>query len=232
MPAKSTRFGALHPTSVPTPLDPRAARAHGLRCYGWGARKSRGAWKKVIVMQGHNMSDTAKATFGPGWAQTNAVVRYDVSSATWLQGKSQRGDAADSGKPGLVSVRPGDWIILQIDSDSGRPQQASARQSSTLIELSITYLQAYDQNGLLLAECIRGCECAPLVVDTLMPTKRFATLNTTRLQLTQARNCRIRFSNISPPSLTRESHAGRQCTGPALCTKLKIVSLSVAEIRT
>ena len=84
--------------------------------------------------------------------------------------------------------------------------------------MQLTYLQSYEQVGVLRIECVSGCQCATQRLQTLEPS-RLATLNTTLWQVSESRMCTLRLTNVSP----------RDCgevRGP--CTKIKLVALAVA----
>lgn len=73
---------------------------------------------------------------------------------------------------------------------------------------------------MLRLECVGGCSCEPTVIDTLTPDRKFATLDSTAIPVTQSARCRLRLVNVSPAA-----RAG--CKAPP-CTKLKLVALSVS----
>ena len=69
-----------------------------------------------------------------------------------------------------------------------------------------------------MVECHEGCTCKPLTVDTLVPQRRFATLNTAVSgAVSRAARCVLRVSNTSPPP----------ADGVAPRSKVKLVSLAV-----
>ena len=73
---------------------------------------------------------------------------------------------------------------------------------------------------MLRVECILGCACNALNVQTLEPS-RLATLNTTLWHVSEAKECVLRFTNVSPQECARD-----KVRGP--CTKIKLVALAVA----
>jgi hypothetical protein len=186
---------------VPPALDPTLVSAtRGVRCYGWGARATRGAWKSIILRD-------------QGWNLTKEELAYDESSRAWHPLAVKRV------KPGLTSVSPGDVVSLQIDTTLGRHANVSGIQLiGEHAMLQLTYLQSYEQVGVLLLECTSGCYCDPHRIQTLEPS-RLATLNTTLWPVSESRKCTLRLTNASP----RYCASGR---GP--CTKIKLVALAVA----
>ena len=102
--------------------------------------------------------------------------------------------------------------------------------------LQLTYLQSYEQMGVLQLTCLRGCECSTLTIDAMLPSQSLATLNTTITPLTQSRACVLQLVNVArataglwvqgapQPSMCPEK------SPPEPCTKLKVVALSISSI--
>ena len=68
----------------PTPLKHGLDQLEGVRCYGWGARGTRGgAWRSIVGEQ-------------KGWALTEHELMYDATSGTWAPVH----DDAKRAKPG------------------------------------------------------------------------------------------------------------------------------------
>ena len=199
---------AAHRRAQPLPpaLTPGlASSTRGIRCYGWGARATRGSWKSIIL------SDI-------GWNLTREELAYDEIAAAWKPLPIRRF------KPGLTSVSHGDSMTLHIDtslddSDSalGRPSKSYGSGNEHAM-VQLTYLQSYEQVGMLRIECVSGCNCTEQRLQTLEPS-RLATLNTSLWRVSESRKCKLRFTNVSPNSCG----AAR---GP--CTKVKLVALAVA----
>ena len=86
--------------------------------------------------------------------------------------------------------------------------------------VQLTYLQSYEQVGVLRVECVSGCACPTQRLQTLDPS-RLATLNTMLWHVSESRSCTLRLTNVSP----------RHCSAAGVrgpCSKLKLVALAVA----
>ena len=185
---------------TPAALSPGLTSAtRGVRCYGWGARATRGSWGSIIL------SDV-------GFNITKEELAYDETAGGW------RPLAIRRVKPGLTSVDRGDTVSLRIDSTLGEDGGGSGNNAEHSM-VQLTYLQSYEQVGVLRIECLDGCTCSPQRVQLLEPS-RLATLNTTLWRVSESRSCTLRLTNVSP----------RQCMsavrGP--CSKIKLVALAVA----
>ena len=198
VPQKGLRRGV----SAPHALAPGLSSAtRGVRCYGWGARATRGAWPSIIL------SDL-------GFNITKDELAYDETVGGW------RPLAVKRVKPGLTSVDRGDTVSLRIDTtlgDDGGAATVSRDAEHAMVQL--TYLQSYEQVGVLRIECLDGCTCQTQRLQTLEPS-RLATLNTTLWRVSESRTCTLRLTNVSP----RECATGVR--GP--CSKVKLVALAVA----
>lgn len=145
--------------------------------------------------------------------------------------------AKRSKKPGLTSVTPGDAFEVAVDTSLREEEEpagsataadrvieaasplAPAKKAATRFEpvLQVTFLESYEQVGILRITCVRACSCKPLRVDTLKPQRRFATLSTALSgPVTRSSRCVLRVVNDSP-----------QPIGNASRTKVKVVSLAV-----
>ena len=218
--------------ALPPPLSSEVDELRGVRCYGWAGRSvahkggNRGAWPKAVVS---GVAWTGDGLNGSGWALTNVEVMYNGQRWVPLAKRSK--------KPGLTSVTPGDAFEVAVDtslreeaqaaasaakSSSGSVSEPSARHgeaaSTALVPvLQVTYLESYEQVGVLRVTCVRACSCQPLRVDTLEPKRRFATLSTALSgPVTRSPRCVLRVMNESP-----------QPAGNASRTKVKVVSLAV-----
>uniref|UniRef100_A0A7S0P484 Uncharacterized protein n=1 Tax=Calcidiscus leptoporus TaxID=127549 RepID=A0A7S0P484_9EUKA len=204
------------PSTLPPLLSPTADQLHGVRCYGWGARRQ-GRWGQIISERSPSTRAAAAKRGGgggrrlPAWSPTNQEFAFDSRAGEWLP-------TGVHGKPGLTSVSVGDAVRLSIDSTLGDPAATAV--------LQLTYLQSYEQMGVLRVSCLQGCTCAPLTLDALLPAQTLATLNTTMLTLTQSRACRVRLANVArgPPDGCPAK------VPPEPCEKLKIVAASVSSI--
>ena len=101
------RMPSSQPTPEPPPsLSPSLDRIHGVRCYGWGARRT-GRWAMIIVGRSAGRGESGRAS--RGWASTNQEFAYSVAKAAWLP-------TGKYGKPGLTSVAVGDTVALRLDT--------------------------------------------------------------------------------------------------------------------
>ena len=175
--------------------------ARGVRCYGWGARGTRGSWKSIMF---HDQ----------GWNLTREELGYDEISKAWKPLAIKRA------KPGLTSISTGDAMNLKIDTtlDGGSQAVMGLKRSGERAMVQLTYLQSYEQVGVLQMECVSGCQCDAQRIQTLNPG-RLATLNTSLWPVTESRTCTLRFTNISPLLCG---------STPGPCTKIKLVALAVA----
>ena len=227
---------------LPAPLSREVDQLRGVRCYGWAGRSvakkgsNRGAWPKSVVSGVAWAGDGLNSS---GWAFTNVEVMFDGQRWVPLAKRSK--------KPGLTSVTPGDSFEVAVDTslreeaDAASPPTggatgyarqpnhediaaaslvSSSRPSSASVVvpvLQVTFLESYEQVGILRVSCVRACTCAPLHVDTLQPRRRFATLSTALSgPVTRAERCVLRVTNESPAPM-----------GNASRTKVKLVSLAV-----
>ena len=215
---------------LPEPLSEEVDDLRGVRCYGWAGRSvakkggNRGAWPKSVVS---GVAWTGDGLNASGWAFTNVEVAYNGHA--WLP------LAKRSKKPGLTSVTPGDSFLVSVDTSLKEEEgsQAAARvsggnategvdamtspSSSMVPVLQVTYLESYEQVGILHVACAQECTCQPLRIDTLQPRRRFATLSTALSgAVTRSERCILRVSNVSPPPKGNTSR-----------TKVKLVSLAV-----
>ena len=179
----------------------------GVRCYGWGARRTHGQWASTMT-QSHGFNVTSKE------------LAYDASSSRWLEIKSTQT------KPGVTSVASGDSMMLLIDTSMPEANSTTTGSKSQQHRdhpmLQLSYLQSYEQTGVLRIECVSGCTCPTQTVQTLVRT-RLATLNTTMWRASEAKACALRFTNVSP----------RLCDGSSTeehCTKVKVVGLAVGAV--
>ena len=153
----------------------------GVRCYGWGARRTHGQWASTMT-QSHGFNVTSKE------------LAYDASSNRWLEIKSTQT------KPGVTSVASGDSMMLLIDTSMPEANSTTTSKSQQHRDhpmLQLSYLQSYEQTGVLRIECVSGCTCPTQTVQTLVRT-RLATLNTTMWRASEAKACALRFTNVSP----------------------------------
>ena len=119
--------------------------------------------------------------------------------------------AKRSKKPGLTSVTPGDAFLIEVDTMLKEDDQA-------VPVLQLTYLQSYEQVGIVRVGCHSGCKCSRMKVNTLQPKRRFATLNTALSgAVSRSKRCVLRVSNESP----------KPTDGSPPSTKIKLVSLAV-----
>jgi hypothetical protein len=202
---------------LPAPLSKDVDDLHGVRCYGWAGRAvsktskagSRGAWRRSVVEgvrwpAGDGVGEST--SFKRGWALTHAEATYNGSAWVALAKRSK--------KPGLTSVTRGDAFSLAVDTTV--EQTAGGAHTDPVLQL--TFLQSYEHVGIVSLRCVRGCTCDPMTVDTLAPTKRFATLATALSgAVSPAKLCVLRVSNASP----------RPPEGAPPRTKIKLVSLAV-----
>ena len=151
-----------------------------------------------------------------GWNLTREELGYDEISKAW------KPLAVKRAKPGLTSISRGDVMHLSIDTtiDGGSPtpKGKGLKSSSERAMVQLTYLQSYEQVGVLQMECTSGCRCDTQRIQTLNPG-RLATLNTSLWPVSESSSCTLRFTNVSP----------LQCgstRGP--CTKIKLVALAVS----
>ena len=108
--------------------------------------------------------------------------------------------AKRSKKPGLTSVTRGDDFLIEVDTSlsergvahaatsaaagdaaDGKASAAAAAgggEAGAVPVLQLTYLESYEQVGVVTVACHQGCACRNLTVDTLVPSRRFATLST------------------------------------------------------
>ena len=187
--------GQLLPASLAPGL---TSSLRGVRCYGWGARATRGSWQSIMRLE-------------RGWKLTRDELAYDETSKQWQPLAVKRV------KPGLTSVVPGDVVSLQIDTTLDRRQNAVPTTAEQPL-VQLTYLQSYEQVGLLQVNCEHGCTCGQLRIQALEPT-RLATLNTKLLPVSESSECTLRLTNVSP----------RKCgTARGPCTKIKLVALAIA----
>ena len=213
----------------------------GVRCYGSLGRQSVGRWVKVAsggIKQCktagpahsqnfqcfHQVLDSAgrKRNVGgatvtsglpPGWAQTDHECGYDRTLRGWVPAL-----ARGTFKPGLTSVHPNDTVSLVVDSTAG----GGAAGTATAM-LQLTYLQSYDECGVLRVECVAGCVCTAATIDTLLPGAKYAALNRSAVRVSQASRCEVRLINVGRPA-----GGGGLCpTADSPCTKVKLVGLSV-----
>jgi hypothetical protein len=165
-----------------------------------------------------------------GWELTRDELGYDRASRTWRPIPAASRGAS---KPGLTSVRRGDTVHLLIDTTfkaSGEGASEAGEGQRRRPVLQLTYLQSYEQTGILSIACASGCTCTPQRLDTLMPS-RLATLNTTVWHVSPSRVCLLRFTNVSPEDGTcrddtvRTQKNSSAAAGP--CSKIKLVALAV-----
>ena len=211
---------AISGTALPAALSPEVDDLKGVRCYGWAGRGvekkkgNRGAWK-LAVRSGVRWPPVGSeiTTFDrhSGWALTNAEATFNGTAWTALAKRSK--------KPGLTSVTPGDAFFIEVDTSLARSgASAPAAREGDVPVLQLTYLQSYEQVGIVRIACHKRCTCAPLVVDTLRPKHRFATLNTALSgAVSRAARCVLRVSNESPSP----------ADGSMPRSKVKLVSLAV-----
>ena len=154
-----------------------------------------------------------------GWLATNQEIIYRGAWAPLPK------DPAKPAKPGITSLSIGDAMELTIDTtDTGSHTRASNEDESTpatsraptSTALTVTFLQSYEQVGMVRFTCVRGCECAETTVDTLAPAAQFALMSTSEILVSQAHECRLRLTNVSPVS-----------RGPG-GTKVKISELGIS----
>ena len=228
--------------------DLRGVRCYGWA--GRGVEKksgNRGAWMRAVVSgvafgpHGEYVVYDSASGARQGWAFTNVEVAWNGSA--WLP------LAKRSKKPGLTSVVPGDSFLVRVDTslsevvetrdvttaapgtpDAGtHPDEprsdvasaAAAAPATSVPVLQLTYLESYEQVGIVRVECTSGCECKPTRVDTLRPRRRFATLSTALTgPVSRSAGCVVRITNVSPPPNADGSR-----------TKVKLVSLAVLAQR-
>jgi hypothetical protein len=225
---------------LPPPLAPplaHTAEVQGIRCYGWGARATRGKWEAIMAPQAPPAGHT---TGSAGWRLTRQELAWHAAEREWRPAPSESRAGTGVGKPGLTSVTPGDVLELEISTSleggnrgggGGGGKQGGGRGEGFGGEhaaVQVTYLQSYEQVGVVHIECVRGCSCAMKRLDALVPG-RLATLNTALWRVSEARKCTLRLTNKSPPgSCGAGSAAGAGVGGAAPCTKIKLVALAVA----
>lgn len=198
--------------ALPVAFTPRLrdVESRGVRCYGWAARQASG-WAAIVQQSA-------------GWNATNEELAYDLSTRAWRPIPA----GGRPSKPGLTSVVPGDSMVLQVDTTLASGSTATGSNSNReLSTLWLTYLQSYDQTGVVRIDCISGCHCEPQTLQTLVHD-RLATLNTTLWHVSESARCTLRFTNISPRTCTAAQPAADGSTPP--CTKVKLVSLAVGAV--
>lgn len=138
-----------------------------------------------------------------GWLATNQEIIHDEVWAPLPK------DPAKPAKPGVTSLSIGDAMELTIDtsivdtlaSNEGESTPATNTDSrAPAAALIVTFLQSYEQVGVLQIMCVRGCECAETTVDTRAPGAQFTLMNTSEVLVSQAHECRLRQTNVSPAS--------------------------------
>lgn len=170
----------------------------GVRCYS--AKRLQQSVRSFKATPACN--DARELVSGCGWLATTEEFVYDSTVARGSWGPLPR-DPAKPPKPGITSLSIGDAVEITIDTtlaSEAEPAPSANDTFSGAAALSITFLQSYEQVGVLQITCLRGCECTQVTVDTRQPDAHFALLNTSELSVSQARECRVRLRNVSPAS--------------------------------
>ena len=242
--------GKPHPTAPRSQTQPQVmpsaisqganSAVLGLRCYGSLGRQSVGRWVRIapdgvtqcktvgaslsqfecfrmfLDAKGRKRTGASSLHEGlpPGWVQTDHECAYDQAHQAWAPAV-----ARGSYKPGLTSVHINDTISFVVDSTAG----GAGSHRSTLLQL--TYLQSYDEVGVLHVECVTGCTCSAATIDTLLPSAKYAALHRSNVRVSQASRCEVRLTNVGRPA---RHHSRCPSTGSP-CTKVKLAGLSVVE---
>ena len=106
-------------------------------------------------------------------------------------------------KPGITSLSIGDEMEITIDTTlASRSDELAPATNTTAstVALTVTFLQSYEQVGMLQIECVEGCTCTETMIDTRAPSAQFALLSTSDVLVSQAHTCRLRLINVSPVS--------------------------------
>ena len=204
---------------VPRPLHLGSAELSGVRCYGLVAQRMR-SWERFMqsVMQAQ------------GWHIMPGEMVYNVSSAQW-----ENVTTASRKLRGFTSLQSGDELELSIDTTlpdtSATVGDANRTHRHDMpATVQVTYLQSYEQAGVMQLACVQGCVCDVVTVDTLQPHYPHAFMNSSSFRTSQTRNCRLRVRNVSPSASDRHSQRVQECPeerGP--CTKIKLVGVAVLQ---
>ena len=108
-------------------------------------------------------------------------------------------------KHGLVSVRPGDYLVIEVDASSIGADAGEAE---------VSFLTSYEHMGHARVTCVDGCRCKPQVLDGRSEKKSSETRHVS-FELRDGGDlakCRVRIENVA---FEKEPGSGRNGTAVA-----------------
>lgn len=211
---------SVSPTFPPKPRFPSSYHARpplfmsqgvnpiGVRCYGTVNGRQRGLKRLLHAAVGTPI----------GWAMLHSELSYNTSISQW-----EARQTASIKMPGFTSVTNGDTLMLQIDTTTGTNRHRGS--SNTSSQLKLTYLESYEQAGVVHISCHETCTCSAQSLDTLNPDSRYALMKSYSFDISQHPSCKLQLQNVSPGTNSRDLHLCPTRRGP--CTKLKVAGLAI-----
>ncbi|PSC68705.1 hypothetical protein C2E20_7769 [Micractinium conductrix] len=103
-------------------------------------------------------------------------------------------------KWGWTAQRPGDWLELRVDTRGHPNSIAPTGNSPPQSTVSLVYLRSYQHMGTARIECVSGCRCSPVELDSTW-TRTAKLMERLTMQVTQHRHCRLRVTLLDEPGV-------------------------------